>query len=420
MQKVKYFIFDTSMMSPITVAEADQIILHNTGYFGVEDVPLMNATGRILAADIIADRDLPPYNRVTMDGIAISYLDYERGTRSFYVKATMAAGDIPISVDAVDQCIEIMTGCALPDGLDTVVRYEDITIEGLKATINTEHIKLGANIHYMGADKKMHDSIVAKNTVIDAVTISVAASVGLTTLSVKKLPKVVVISTGDELVDIHQLPTPYQIRRSNSYAIKATLQQYGIEADLLHVNDSSDVIEAEVMKCISTYDVIILSGGVSMGKFDYVPQALANAGIKQLFHKVLQKPGKPFWFGQNSEKNVVVFAFPGNPVSAFLCLHRYFISWLFASISHPSSASYFAVLEQDVTFRSPLQYFLQVYVYISSSGQLIATPVVGNGSGDFSSLIASNAFIELPAQKTDFKKGEVYKIIPFKTISVHG
>ena len=408
------------MLSPITVAEADQIILKNTGSFGVEDVYLINATGRILATDIIADRDLPPYNRVTMDGIAISYQDYAGGTRRFYIQATMAAGDEPMTIDGIDQCIEIMTGCALPTGLDTVVRYEDVSIDEHYATINAEHIIQGANIHYKGSDKKVHDTIVAKNTVVDAVTISVAASVGLSTLSVKKLPKVVVVSTGDELVDVHQHPTPYQIRRSNSYAIKAALQQYGIDAYLLHVNDNADAIEAEVMKCISAYDVIILSGGVSMGKFDYVPQALANAGIKQLFHKVLQKPGKPFWFGQNSEKNVVVFAFPGNPVSAFLCLHRYFIPWLFASLSRPSGASIYAVLEQDVTFKSPLQYFLQVTVYISQLGQLIATPVAGNGSGDFSNLTASNAFMELPAEKSHFKKGEVYKIIPFKTISVHG
>lgn len=408
------------MLSPITVAEADEIILRNTGNFGVEDVSLIDATGRILAADIIADRDLPPYNRVTMDGIAISYLDYESGTRRFHIKATMAAGDEPITVDTTNQCIEIMTGCALPSGLDTVVKYEDITIDGDTATINTEYIKQGANIHYRGTDKKIHDTIVASNTVIDAVTISVAASVGQSTLCVKKLPKVVVVSTGDELVDIYQLPTPYQIRRSNSYAIKATLQQYGIDADLLHVNDNSDVIEAEIMNCISAYEVVILSGGVSMGKFDYVPQALANAGVNQLFHKVLQKPGKPFWFGNNIEKNVVVFAFPGNPVSAFLCLHRYFIPWLYASMSYPSSAFSYAVLEHDVTFKAPLQYFLQVSVYVSQSGQLIATPVTGNGSGDFSTLTASNAFMELPAEKNDFKKGEVYKIIPFKTIRVHG
>lgn len=406
-------------MSPITVAEADEIIFQNTGNFGVEEVSLTNATGRILAVDIIADRDLPPYDRVTMDGIAISYLEYERGTRRFYVKATMAAGAEPITVDTTNQCIEIMTGCVLPLGLDTVVRYEDITIDGNTATINNENIKQRANIHYRGTDKKIQETIVASNTVIDAVTISIAASVGQSTVSVKKLPKVVIVSTGDELVDIHQHPSPYQIRRSNSYAIKATLQQYGIDAKLLHVNDNADAIESEIMKCISAFEVVIFSGGVSMGKFDYVPQALANAGIKQLFHKVLQKPGKPFWFGHNREKNVVVFAFPGNPVSAFLCLHRYFIPWLYASLSYSGSAFSYAVLENDVTFNAPLQCFLQVTINVSNTGQLIAIPVAGNGSGDFSNLTASNAFMELPAEKNDFKKGEVYKIIPFKTISVH-
>lgn len=407
------------MMSLITVAAADSIILSNTLNLGNEDVPLMHAMGRILAADIVADRDMPPFDRVTMDGIAISYEAFEAGKRTFFIKATMAAGDEPVFVDSSEQCIEIMTGCVLPSGLDTVVRYEDVIIEGDYATITAQHTKQGANIHYKGTDVKRLEVVVAKNTIVDAVTVSIAASVGLAIIKVKKTPKVVVISTGDELVDILQTPTTYQIRRSNSYAIKAVLIQHGIEADLLHLNDDEETINAAMLTCVAAFDVLIVSGGVSMGKFDFVPQALEKAGLEKLFHKILQKPGKPFWFGSKSDRKVVAFAFPGNPVSAFLCLHRYFLPWLSSSISVSKTVFSYAELAQDVSFLPQLQYFMQVSVSVNQYGQLIATPIEGNGSGDFSNLTVSNAFMELPADKNHFFKGEVYKIIPFKTIYAH-
>ncbi len=407
-------------MSPITVTKADEIILQNAVDYGDEEVSLLNAVGRTLAADIAADRDMPPYNRVTMDGIAISYQAYAAGLRSFNILGTMAAGDQPLAVSDTDQCIEIMTGCVLPPGLDTIIRYEDVIIQGNYATINTEQVKMGANVHYKGADKKNGEIVVAKNSLIDGVVISVAASVGLVNIKVKKLPKVLVVSTGDELVDVQQIPSPYQIRRSNSYSIKSTLKSFGIEADMLHLDDNFESIQTGLFNSVDAYDVIIVSGGVSMGKFDYIPQALISVGLERLFHKVLQKPGKPFWFGQGSNRKLTAFAFPGNPVSSFLCLHRYFIPWLLKSLSIVDTSYSFAVLEKDVIFLPQLQYFLQVVVSISYTGQLIATPVEGNGSGDFSNLTISNAFMELPAEKNYFKKGEVYKVIPFKKILYHG
>jgi molybdopterin molybdotransferase len=407
-------------MTSITVAEADNILLANTGNFGTEDVSFLDATGHVLVNDILADRDFPPYHRVTMDGIAISYQAYEVGINTFRIIATMAAGDTPPSVLTQDQCIEVMTGCALPPGLDTVVRYEDLTIKDGYAIVNDIQVKPGANIHKKGSDKLINEVVIPAGTVVDATAISIAASVGQTTLCVKKLPTVVVISTGDELVEAHMQPSLYQIRRTNSYAIKATLQQWGIQANLLHINDDADDLETQMQLCISAYDVIILSGGVSMGKFDFVPQALTNVGISRLFHKVQQRPGKPFWFGENVENNVFVFAFPGNPVSAFLCLHRYLLHWLSASLGKCYHTHLYAALSQDVTFSPQLQYFLQVNVQVNESGQLIATPVAGNGSGDFANLVASNAFMELPAHIADFRKGEVYKIIPFKTIVANG
>ncbi|MEO6908815.1 MAG: molybdopterin-binding protein, partial [Abditibacteriaceae bacterium] len=178
--------------------------------------------------------------------------------------------------------------------------------------------------------------------------------------------------------------------------------------DMIHILDDADITRQQISRCLEEYDVILLSGGVSMGKFDYVPKVLEELSVQKYFHKVQQRPGKPFWFGAHSN-GTLVFALPGNPVSAFMCLHRYFVPWLEASLDIPSSSSY-AILNGDIFFDRPLQYFLQVKIQIDDKGQLLATPVDGKGSGDFANLLDADAFMELPAEKSTFKKGDVYKV----------
>jgi molybdopterin molybdotransferase len=158
--------------------------------------------------------------------------------------------------------------------------------------------------------------------------------------------------------------------------------------------------------------VILLSGGISMGKFDYIPQALETLRVDKLFHKVAQRPGKPFWFGRHAE-GALVFAFPGNPVATFMCLHRYFLLWLDATLGLKPEPPVYAVLGADFNFVPPLQYFLQVRLNSNKQGQLIATPIEGNGSGDFANLADTDAFMELPLEQNECKKGEVYKIWNF-------
>ncbi|RAU81863.1 molybdopterin molybdotransferase MoeA [Pontibacter arcticus] len=398
----------------IKVEEAEAIIQAQARNYGVEVVPLEQALGRVLAIDLKADRDLPPFNRVAMDGIAIKYEAFKQGTRTFHINATQAAGDKPVEIYTLDACNEIMTGAALPTTVDTVIRYEDLEIKNGTATILTDEIKRGQNIHQQGKDKQAGDVVAPANKLIDAALIGVAASVGATELRVKTLPKVVVISTGDELVAIQDSPLPYQIRKSNTYTIQAALQKYKIEAELLHIPDDRQSIKQQLQKCLQKYDVIILSGGISMGKFDYVPEVLEDLEVKKLFHKVQQRPGKPFWFGKHAN-GVLVFALPGNPASTFMCLHRYFMPWLQKSIGLPEAKVY-AALSIDFVFEAPLQYFLQVSLSINPKGQLIATPLAGNGSGDFANLVEANAFLELPAEKSNFKQGEVYRVWPFKPL----
>ena len=149
-----------------------------------------------------------------------------------------------------------------------------------------------------------------------------------------------------------------------------------------------------------------------MGKFDYIPQALADLDVVKVFHKVKQRPGKPFWFGKHDD-GAVVFAFPGNPVATFMCLHRYFIPWLQQSLGLHDTPKAYAILNDNLEFTPELKYFLQVKLQNDEQGRLLADPVEGNGSGDFANLADTDAFMELPADKTSFKKGEVYRIWPF-------
>jgi molybdopterin molybdotransferase len=393
----------------ITVEQAEQLIQSQVKDFGTESIPFELALGRALAEDITADRDLPPFNRVTMDGIAVSYRSIENGILTFRIKGTQAAGDTPIDISHDEECIEIMTGAALPASVDTVIRYEDIDIRDDKVTILAAEIKRGQNLHFKGADKKKNEVVAAAGQLITPAIISIAASVGKTELLVKKLPRVVIVSSGDELVDVDEQPSPIQIRKSNSYTIKAVLHQHGLAAELLHIPDDPKITREKIAYCLERYDVILLTGGISMGKFDYIPKALEDMQVKTIFHKVEQRPGKPFWFGRYNN-GILVFAFPGNPVATFMCLHRYFLPWLNASQGLRESPSVYAILDQDFVFKPALKYFLQVKLNFNEQGQILAKPIAGNGSGDFANLADTDAFIELPMEKDEFKKGEVFRI----------
>ena len=224
----------------IQVEEAEKIILEQSRDYGTETVSFDNSIGRVLAEDISADRDLPPFNRVTMDGIAISYEAFKKGNLSFKIKATQSAGEQPREIYTDDECIEIMTGAVLPSTTDTVIPYEEIEINNGIAKIKTETIRSNQNIHFKGKDKKHHDILVEANQFITPTVITIAATVGRTNMLVKKLPGIVIVSTGDELIEINETPTPFQVRRSNDYTLQAVLKQYALQAELLHLRDDPD------------------------------------------------------------------------------------------------------------------------------------------------------------------------------------
>lgn len=396
----------------ISVQEAENIILSQVTGYGEELLPFERTLGKVLAEDIIADRDLPPFNRATVDGIAVSYSALTQCVSTFRIKATQAAGDVPVEIDAPDECIEIMTGAALSSSVDTVMRYEDIIIKSGIASINITDIKQLQNVHLKGKDKLKGDVMATAGRIITPALVSLAASVGKTSLCVKRTPKIVVISSGDEMVDAADIPSEYELRRSNNYTIKAILKTQGIDADMMHIPDDKTIIDEKLKACLQTYDVILMTGGISMGKFDYVPQALEDVSVAKLFHKVAQRPGKPFWFGKHND-GTLVFAFPGNPVSVFMCMYRYFLPWLNLSLGLPREKTIYARLSNDFTFVAPLQFFLQVKLNFTDNAVLIASPIEGNGSGDFANLADADAFIELPAGQDHFKAGEIFRVWKF-------
>ena len=394
----------------VSVDKATRIVLENTPDSGPETISVEKATGRVLLKAIVADRDLPPFNRVTMDGIAIRWEDYQNGIRKFNIKGIQFAGASPLDLEAEADCIEIMTGAVLSSTADCIVRYEDLLISGTIAEV-TVPCKKGQNIHFKGSDAKAGQVLVEENTCLRPAEIAVAASVGATALTVRKLPRIVIISSGDEIVEIDKDPLPSEIRNSNAYCIASLLAQHGIVAGKLHIKDDKDASVTQIKAALLEYDVILLCGGVSKGKKDFIPQALEDAGVEKLFHQVNQRPGKPFWFGKR--KNTVVFALPGNPVSTFFCARRYLIPWLKKTLHQNPEDHSWAVLSEDYTFNPTLSYFLQVKISEDKACR-VALPITGGGSGDFVNMVSADGFLELPSKDESlYKKGEVFKFWNF-------
>lgn len=394
----------------VSVEEAESIILRNLFKLKKVNVEIEKAVGCILAEDVESDRDLPPFNRVAMDGIAIYYQSFKNGQRTFSLEGIQAAGMPQKKLQQENNAIEVMTGAMLPEGTDTVIRYEDLEIKNGTAIILIEDIAANQNLHPQGQDCKKGQRILSEGIKISPAEIALLAAVGKSHVSIFQLPKTAIISTGDELVAIDDQPLPWQIRRSNSYALQAAFRQMNHHADQFHLPDDEESLLKEMKKIFESYELIVLSGGASKGKYDFVPKTLELLGVPKIFHQISQKPGKPIWFGKNDTHTV--FALPGNPVSTYMCFYRYIKPWLEKCMSSASEKS-FAILAENFQFKPALTYFLQVKT-INEQGRLMAYPIEGGGSGDFANLKEVNGFLELPSHQSDFKAGEIFPFYSFR------
>lgn len=397
-----------------SVAEAEKIIARHARSWGTEQLPLLESRGCILREALYADRDFPPFDRVTMDGIAIRFERFAAGQRRFPVAGIQAAGAPPLRLTDPANCLEVMTGAMLPEGVDTVIRYEELRLENGQAELLTEDINFRQNLHFQGTDRRKGELLVPAGRQIAAPEIATAATVGQSSLLVARRPRVAIVSTGDELVGLTETPLPHQIRRSNAYALQAMLaEEFHIAGQLFHFADDKLQIAEGLREILACFDVVVLSGAVSAGKFDFVPEVLEELGVEKCFHQVAQRPGKPFWFGHFREQ-AVVFALPGNPVSTFLCAWRYLVPFLRQSLGQEEQAPLLAVLSQDVIFKPQLSYFLPVQVRSTAEGARLAVPVPGQGSGDLANLNDADAFLELPKGQDLYPAGTAFSLIPYR------
>lgn len=400
----------------ITVEAAEQIIAEQIPTFDAEEVPLEAAHGQILRETVPADRDLPPFDRVTMDGIAIHSAAWLSGVRSYEIEATATAGVAsPALADASGGCVQVMTGAMLPEGADTVIPYEDLEVRGDQASIRRDaQIAPLQNLHSRGSDRRQGESVLETGIVLRAPHISIAAAVGRSTLRIARRPAVAIVSTGDELVDVTDAVLPYQIRSANDHGIRAAFLNSGYHrVKRFRVADRLEDIQGLLDRLLNEYGLLILTGGVSMGKRDYVPIALDQLGVTNVFHKISQRPGKPMWFGL-SRTAVPVFALPGNPVSTLVCLHRYVLPSLEQALGARQMPPPHVQLKHPVNFRPPLTGFMPVTLAPEADGRWAAAPLEYNTSGDFASLRESDGFVELPLGRHIFEAGDAVRYFSWK------
>lgn len=391
----------------LTPSEAERLILENVAPFHREDCPVGSAHRRVLRTDLRADRDLPPFDRVTMDGYALRSAAPAAGVRHFRVEGVQAAGMRAFQLGpAPDACIEVMTGAVLPAGADCVVPYEDTVRAGAGMTLaDGVAPAAGAAVHRRGSDHGAGEAIVRAGVRLSGREIAVAAACGYTTLTVSQVPKIAVVATGDELVEVDAAVAPHQIRRSNDYALRAALQSAGYgTVSRFHFRDVRHEIEHLLWHIVAEFDAVVISGGISKGKFDYLPAELERQGVRKLFHGVAQRPGKPLWFGV-SARQTPIFALPGNPVSAYTCLHRYVLPALARASGETLPPPRPAVLASPVSFRPPLAWLLPVKLSAGPAGERLAIPDPGNTSGDFAGLVGTDGFVELPPGPAEFPRG---------------
>jgi molybdopterin molybdotransferase len=396
----------------LTPAQAEELIGQHLQCLPIESLPLAQCAGAVLRENIYAERDAPPFDRVAMDGIALDSTTVSGGVRRLHIQATQAAGDSPLVLSSRTSCIEVMTGAVLPTGCDCVVAVEEIAIrDGHAELAHGVSVEAGQNVHRRGSDTRQGTLLVNAGVRLRSPEIAIAAAAGMPRIRVSSQPMLAVISTGNELIEPGEPVLPHQVRRSNAYAIVTELRAHGFQrvADD-HITDDLAELKRRLKFHLETHDVLVLSGGVSMGKFDLVPKALDDLGVRPVFHKVAQRPGRPMWFGV-ANSGAAVFALPGNPVSTLVCLRRYVVPALFASLGQtPAATPEKIALAAPVTVTVPLTFFLPVRLELDDWGRPWAVPQPTNGSGDFTALAGTDGFVELPPGPNTYAKGFITRL----------
>jgi molybdopterin molybdotransferase len=397
----------------LSYAEARQLVITQSkaraGVRPTLNLPLAQVLGCVLAQEVRCDREYPPFNRSTRDGYAVHSNEAKAGL-SLHCVGEIKAGDTVFQPLASGTCVQIMTGAAVPPEADAVVMIE--FTQRANDTVTFERAtQPGQNIVPRGSEAHAGDSALQPGLRLGYAELAVAAQVGATTLCCHKKPRVAILSTGDEVVPITETPGPFHIRNSNTVSLAALVQLSGGEpVPLVNALDRVDDLSAKIEQGLKQ-DVLVLSGGVSMGKYDLVESVLKGMGAEFFFDSVAIRPGKPSVFGRCGE--TLVFGLPGNPVSTMVTFQLFVIpamDILSGTEAHPLPLLE-AQLAEGLQEKGALTHFLPARLTWSGSGPQVSA-LRWQGSGDISALTRANCFVVVPADRLEVAAGERLSVLP--------
>ncbi len=393
----------------ISVAEALACVCEATPVLGVERVALPAALGRVASEDVCSTRAVPAAANSAMDGFAVRHADLGASPARLRIVAVEPAGTVVATPVEPGTAVKLFTGSVIPDGADTVVRIEDAEERDGVVVIRVAPAE-GANVRGAGEDIRPGQVVVGRGTVLGPADLGVLASIGRASVLVHRRPQVAILSTGTELVELDEEPGPGQVVNSNAYALAAAVRDAGAEPIVLPiVRDRPEDIRARLEEAVRA-DVVLTSGGVSVGDLDFVKQTLDAMGVERLFWKVAQKPGKPLTFGRLAGR--LLFGLPGNPVSALVCFYLYVRPALrrMQGDRRLHLPTVEAVLARTVRKAAGLTEFVRVQLADGANG-LVATAVASQSSGVLTSLGGGAGLLIGPAPLAELAAGTRYPVI---------
>ena len=394
----------------INFDQALELSLNQAFTFGIESVSFEEAAGRVLAESVRSDRDVPPFNKSAMDGFACRRQDL---ANPMHLIEVIQAGTPPLKSVTEGMCSQIMTGSVIPDGADLVVKVEDCSREHSEISGITEIRFIGektnVNICYQGEDLKAGEEILAAGTLLDTRHVPILATVGSVFINVFRMPSVGVLSTGNELVEPGETPGISQIRNTNAYQTIAQLAKMGIDCDYYGIAaDDEDITRSMISEALQDNDILILSGGVSMGEFDFVPAVLDSLGLTIAYNQVAVQPGKPTLFGYDNHK--FVFGLPGNPVSSYFMTELLVKPFIYRCMGHFWNPPVFRLRAGERIFRNKSNRLAWIPVRIDRSGMVYQ--IEYHGSAHIFSLRDADGIIQVPIGQTEIVIGESVDVRP--------
>lgn len=389
----------------ISVVEAKSLIQENVSPMPVHPVSLALAAGHTLSTDIYAKHDIPAFEQSSMDGYALRFEDKDL---PLTITGEMQAGVTTQFQLLAGQAARIFTGAPLPLGADTVVMQEKVTANNGMLTILDPQLSKGLNVRHKGAEVSKGALAISKGSQLSPAAIGFLAGIGYDALEVNQNPAVGIIVTGKELQQPGRELNFGQVYESNSYSLSAALQQCGLnDIHFYMADDHLEELTAVLQEALTANDVVLLTGGVSVGDYDFVIKAAEQCGIRQIFHRVKQKPGKPLYFGKKEAK--VIFGLPGNPSSVLSCFYQYVLPALEKMTNQKSRIKVVeAVLTHECSKPAGLTHFLKAHF---DDGNV--TPLHAQESFRMSSFAQANGMIELEEEKTNFAAGMKVKVYLF-------